>query len=641
MAIFKKIFLVLFLALVFFSVSGQNVSAGFSYGGSGPCNDMISKKYANSFTVNDPNEYKEVYLTILADGKNNEIHAYVEILLDPTNIDTFTIKNDNSIDCAFFNSFTDGDPLFTRPMTDSSDLGCNKTYAGHIYDYCYFKKIDLSDLSKFPSMTIGTEHHIACEIIRAGNAGNGGALGGCIVSMPPSCSFSASPTTIAIGESATLTWSTEEVISAVINPGGTNITDPDEIKEGSIIVNPTATTEYTMTAVPFSGFVTCPTATVTVTPPTCTLTADPDSVFSGSATQLKWQISGAAAAANVTIDKGVGSSLASPSGTANTKAITAPTTFTLTFNGLDDQPHSCSAKVGITIPPKEGLVPCGRLGDNPDTKEIDESKPCDFCAAFYMLKKTLNFAMELAFTLAILTLVISGLLYAFSAGDTSLIEKAKNAIYYALLGLAIMFVAWVIIASILKGLGFAGIAKWNQVDCQLQTASVSTQAPAPNIPDCGAIGSVCASDTQCCSGVCGTNVDSDNYFSSILAHTGTCQTSALPYTDCDDNDKERHPGHPGYNYTDEKDNDCDGVVDNCTSSSCSDNTGKKFGPLTNSPGLCGVFAPTCNTLECMSSDNSCYNLSLGTFIHLSSPANCYRVNEYLDCCAAYTCSWWK
>ncbi|MBU4056982.1 hypothetical protein KJ695_03690, partial [Patescibacteria group bacterium] len=64
-----------------------------------------------------------------------------------------------------------------------------------------------------------------------------------------------------------------------------------------------------------------------------------------------------------------------------------------------------------------GLVPCGRNCDDPSTNDIDESKPCDLCAAFYMLKKIINFATELAVGIAVFILVIAGLLYAFSAGN--------------------------------------------------------------------------------------------------------------------------------------------------------------------------------------------------------------------------------
>jgi len=47
-------------------------------------------------------------------------------------------------------------------------------------------------------------------------------------------------------------------------------------------------------------------------------------------------------------------------------------------------------------------------------------------------------------------------------------------------------------------------------------------------------GTACSSDSTCLSGICGTNADSDTLFSAAAGHTGTCQATALAYTDCDD-----------------------------------------------------------------------------------------------------------
>lgn len=121
----------------------------------------------------------------------------------------------------------------------------------------------------------------------------------------------------------------------------------------------------------------------------------------------------------------------------------------------------------------EGLVPCGRIANAPapaDAPEdlIDESKPCDLCAAFYMLKNIINFATELAVGIAIFIIVIAGLIYVFSAGEPAKIELAKSAITYALTGLALIFAAWLVIAIILQSLGYADINTWNQVNCNLQ-----------------------------------------------------------------------------------------------------------------------------------------------------------------------------
>ena len=83
-------------------------------------------------------------------------------------------------------------------------------------------------------------------------------------------SFSASPTSIILGSSSTsstLTWTTTNATSVTIS-GISGTLNPD----GSTIVNPTATTTYTLTATGPGGTVTSNPVTVTVyTPPTVSL----------------------------------------------------------------------------------------------------------------------------------------------------------------------------------------------------------------------------------------------------------------------------------------------------------------------------------------------------------------------------------
>lgn len=55
-------------------------------------------------------------------------------------------------------------------------------------------------------------------------------------------------------------------------------------------------------------------------------------------------------------------------------------------------------------------------------------------------------------------------------------------------------------------------------------------------------GVACTADAQCVSGICGTNADGDSYFSLAFGHTGTCQASSLPYTDCYDANATVYPG---------------------------------------------------------------------------------------------------
>lgn len=126
---------------------------------------------------------------------------------------------------------------------------------------------------------------------------------------------------------------------------------------------------------------------------------------------------------------------------------------------------SCDAGVCGNVQACGGLVPCGRLVDNPTTGDINESFPCNVCTMLYLLKNIINYVMTLAIGIAVFVIVLAGLLYALSTGDQKRISEAKAAITSTLIGLAIIFIAWLVIAVILQSLGYANIATWNQVDC--------------------------------------------------------------------------------------------------------------------------------------------------------------------------------
>jgi hypothetical protein len=91
---------------------------------------------------------------------------------------------------------------------------------------------------------------------------------------------------------------------------------------------------------------------------------------------------------------------------------------------------------------------------------------------------------------------------------------------------------------------------------------------------CSANGVACSSDANCCSAICGTDADADNYFSLAAGHTGTCQATSKPYTDCCDTDARVYPGQTTYyfsiNACGSWDYDCSGTIDKsgCTMRKC-------------------------------------------------------------------------
>ena len=110
-----------------------------------------------------------------------------------------------------------------------------------------------------------------------------------------------------------------------------------------------------------------------------------------------------------------------------------------------------------------GLVPCGRYSDNPETS-WDERQPCTLCQLFLMLKLILEFLLKLALIIVILFIIISGLLYIFSLGSPEMLTRAKSALTRAIAGFAIIFLAWLVINTVMNVVGW-NKGSWHEVAC--------------------------------------------------------------------------------------------------------------------------------------------------------------------------------
>jgi len=100
---------------------------------------------------------------------------------------------------------------------------------------------------------------------------------------PPSITtFTASPSTILAGQSSTLSFSTSGATSLIINPGNINVTGLS-----SLIVSPSVTTNYVLTANNSSGSVTSPIG-VTVTP----ISTGTGALTIPAGTKWYWQLQG-------------------------------------------------------------------------------------------------------------------------------------------------------------------------------------------------------------------------------------------------------------------------------------------------------------------------------------------------------------
>ena len=143
----------------------------------------------------------------------------------------------------------------------------------------------------------------------------------------PTVALDAAPMSVVVGNAATLTWSSTDTTdcAATGNWSGNKAVSGSQ-STGALTNN----ASYTLTCTGAGGSAN-QTTTVTVTPPlpTVSLSASPGSVASGNSSTLTWSTTNATAC---TASNGWSGARAT-SGTANTGALMATTTYTLTCTG--------------------------------------------------------------------------------------------------------------------------------------------------------------------------------------------------------------------------------------------------------------------------------------------------------------------
>jgi len=105
------------------------------------------------------------------------------------------------------------------------------------------------------------------------------------------------------------------------------------------------------------------------------------------------------------------------------------------------------------------LVPCGGTGQ----------PACEFCHIFVLINNVINFILTcLAPIVGGLMLVIGGL-YLLAAGPSpEKVSQAKSIITSIVIGLIIIFVAWVFLNTFLDAIGVAewtGLKTWWKIEC--------------------------------------------------------------------------------------------------------------------------------------------------------------------------------
>ena len=113
----------------------------------------------------------------------------------------------------------------------------------------------------------------------------------------------------------------------------------------------------------------------------------------------------------------------------------------------------------------EGFVPCGGRGAD------GEIIRCELCHIFEMIDTILDFIiLKLTPVVAVLMLVIGGIMFLFAGANPNTLETAKKIITTTVIGLVIIFTAWIVISTFLNYIGVAswtglGSGGWSVINC--------------------------------------------------------------------------------------------------------------------------------------------------------------------------------
>lgn len=150
--------------------------------------------------------------------------------------------------------------------------------------------------------------------------------------------------------------------------------------------------------------------------------------------------------------------------------------FLMTPNALAIGPDESGADTGIG-----GLVPCS--GDS-----------CNFCEIVKLGNEIITTLISLAFVFFGILFIYSGLQLVLSGGNTSKLEDAKKKLTNALIGLIIIFAAWLVVDTLLKATlsgGQTEFGPWSQIEC---ADPMPLRAASPGCTDMGDGNELC--DTE-------------------------------------------------------------------------------------------------------------------------------------------------
>jgi hypothetical protein len=253
-----------------------------------------------------------------------------------------------------FGGALDADRVWMSPQGSVTDMyGATLTYIGTSYEAGTAGFAQITNGRNFPTNAqVGSLNRSFRLIFHYVNCADPiVATSSYCPPPPPSCSLSATPSTITSPQQSTLNWSYSNATLASIDQGIGVVGTP-----GSRLVAPSVNTTYRLNVSGPGGSRTCSRpVTVTVATPavTCTLNASASSINSGDSVTLTWTTGNSPTSVikTVTPPTAVTATTGTTTGGSDTYRPTANTTFRYEFSRSGYTNGVCTASVSVVVPP--------------------------------------------------------------------------------------------------------------------------------------------------------------------------------------------------------------------------------------------------------------------------------------------------
>lgn len=139
--------------------------------------------------------------------------------------------------------------------------------------------------------------------------------------------------------------------------------------------------------------------------------------------------------------------------------------------GVPGERHETSLSVGSGAQVTDDSVPGETVGTSRIVTCGRPGQPmCHLCDLIAGFNNVIQYLMRIAIGIALLAIMIGGVMYIVSAGDTGMMDMAKNAIKNAIIGFILIFTAFLIINTTITYLGAKSnlginIISWGKFDC--------------------------------------------------------------------------------------------------------------------------------------------------------------------------------